>query len=57
VEITFWAGNELIDVIEFPVFRDGKIVAKINELKDWLEDKFKEVIEARITAHGGITSG
>lgn len=57
MEITFWAGNELIDVIEFPVFRDGKIVAKINELKDWLEDKFKEVIEARITAHGGITSG
>jgi hypothetical protein len=46
IRIAFWREENLIDVIEDFVFRDGQPTASREELRRWLEDGIREVLES-----------
>jgi len=53
VEISFWKENELLDVIEFPLFRRGIQVAATEEIRIWLREQISLMIQEAIRKSQG----
>lgn len=45
IEIHFLKGSELIDVIEFFVFHNGKLSVDLNSLDAWLNKEINDLLE------------
>jgi hypothetical protein len=57
-EISIWlrTGTNVLDVIEFFVVRDGKMVASSDELLSWTREQLQEALTGRRTKQKGEES-
>lgn len=47
IEVTFWDGDDLKDIIEFPVFRGGKKISELDEIGRWFNEQLREIVRKR----------
>ena len=51
IEIQLKRRANIVDVLEFPLFRDGRQSASLDEVEDWLQKNMQEAIEAIALKH------
>jgi hypothetical protein len=45
LRVAFWRGNAFIDVLEDFIVRDGRPVASLDELRDWLNAGVEAILQ------------
>lgn len=46
LEISFWKGNEFIDVIEFFICYNGQENVKINEVENYIQSEIDKILQS-----------
>lgn len=44
IKICFYKDGEMMDILEFFIFRDGREVASLDEIKEWLKNNVDDVL-------------
>lgn len=44
IEILFFHNDSLVDILEFFVFRNGKKIADLEKIKEWLHNSLEDVL-------------
>lgn len=47
--VEFWSGNRIVDVLEFFICRDGKLVSSEGKIRSWIQEDVSDVIERATT--------
>ncbi len=44
IEILFFRNESIVDILEFFVFRNGKKIADLEKIKEWLHNSLEDVL-------------